>query len=112
MKNIKKLIPLGVALLPLLAFAQSIESSITRVEAILNSIIPLLMIVATVVFLWGVIMYITSAGKEEKTEEGRRLIIYGLIGLFVMVAVWGLVQVLVTTFSVGDTPIPRGPGQL
>jgi len=111
----KKLIPLSAYLLPLAALAQgagSIEGAIDQIQGILESIIPLLMVIATIVFLWGVIRYITSAGDESKIEEGRRLIIYGLIGLFVMVAVWGLVQVLVTTFGVGGQGIPEGIGEL
>lgn len=110
--GVKKLIPLSIYFMPLLAAAKDIQEVIGDIKGILESIIPLLMIIATVVFLWGVIRYITSAGDEDKIAEGRRLIIYGLIGLFVMVAVWGLVQVLVTTFGVGGTQIPGDVGDL
>lgn len=102
--KITKLIPLGLAVLPLAALAATdAKSLISVVTGILNALIPLFMIIATVVFLWGVIRYITAAGDEEKVKEARNFIIYGLIGLFVMVSVWGLVGVLVSTFGVGGS---------
>ena len=32
-----------------------------------------------------------SGGNSEELREGRNTIIYGIIGLFVIVALWGLV---------------------
>lgn len=58
----------------------------------LNQIIGLLFVAATVVFLWGVIKYVVAGGDEKKLDEGRNFIIYGLIGLFVMLAMWGIVR--------------------
>ncbi|MBI5045462.1 MAG: hypothetical protein HZC14_00395 [Candidatus Niyogibacteria bacterium] len=114
--KIIKLIPIGLATLPLAAFAASAASDtaakglISTVQNILNALIPLFMVIATVVFLWGVVRYITAAGDEEKVKEARNFIIYGLIGLFVMVSVWGLVGVLVSTFGVSGETIPTGIG--
>ena len=76
---------------------------------ILDSAIPMLLTLATVVFLWGVIQFIYNADNEEKRKDGRAFIIYGLIGLFVIVSMWGLVGVLLSTFSITDTIIPSGP---
>jgi FtsH-binding integral membrane protein len=87
-------------------------------DLVLRPLIPLLFLVATVVFLWGIILYITSGGEEEKIREGRKYIIWGLIGLFVMVALWGIVRALIATlFPSGlpgapafpDIPGLRGP---
>ncbi|MBI2628060.1 MAG: hypothetical protein HYW71_01325 [Candidatus Niyogibacteria bacterium] len=47
----------------------------------------------------GVLQFVTSGGDEEKRKEGRDHIIYGLIGLFIMVAVWGLVNAIAGTFG-------------
>lgn len=101
------------ALLPFIAQAQDISSALTTVQTLLNSIIPVLMILATIVFLWGVIKYITAGGDEEALKTGRAYMIFGLIGLFVMVAVWGIVVLLINTFGVGGVGIPTGgPGSL
>ena len=77
---------------------------------VLNSVIPLLFIIATVVFLWGILQFIMSGDNKEKREDGKQFIIYGLIGLFVMVAVWGLVAILTGTFfKPGELLLPSGP---
>ena len=112
MKNkIKKLIPLSVGFLPMLAMAVNLQTDIIdNLIKIFNTIIPLLMIAATVFFLWGVLQFVTSGGDEEKRKEGRDHIIYGLIGLFVMVAVWGLVGAIQGTFQLGGKKIPSGIG--
>jgi len=56
-----------------------------------------------------VVQYITAGGDEEKRKAGRNTMLYGIIGLFVMVAVWGLVNVLISTFGL-DTAVPVVPG--
>ena len=110
MQKFKKLIPLGAALLPFIASAQTtINSIIGVIQSIVNLLIPLAMAVAFLVFLYGIIKFVTAGGDEEKRKTAKNLIIYGLIGLFVMVAVWGLVGVLASTFGVttgGTTTMP------
>jgi len=100
-----------LAMVPMLAFAADITTILETGKTILNSLIPILMILATVVFLWGVITYITAGGDEEKAATGRAYIIWGLIGLFAMVAIWGLVLALVSTFQVGGQQIPSSVGE-
>ncbi|MBI2023940.1 hypothetical protein HYT00_00890 [Candidatus Giovannonibacteria bacterium] len=90
--------------------AITIYSIVDNVTALLNKIIPLLFFIATIIFLWGVILYILSGGDEEKRKEGRQYIVYGLVGLFVMVAVWGIVNVLIGfVFPGGPGPAPSLP---
>src|SRR3989338_3493022 len=108
MKNkIKKLIIISAGFLPIMALAVTdIKTGIIdKLAAIFNSIIPLLMVAATVFFLWGVLQFVTSGGDEDKRKEGRDHIIYGLIGLFIMVAVWGLVGAIQGTFELTDSTI-------
>ena len=111
-KNLTKIAISIAALTPMLAFAADLTSLLGVISNLLNLIIPILMILATVVFLWGVITYITAGGDEEKAKAGRGYIIWGLIGLFAMVAVWGLVLALVNTFQVGGQGIPSSPGSI
>ncbi|MCF7834248.1 MAG: pilin [Candidatus Pacebacteria bacterium] len=71
-----------------------------------KSMVPLLVAMATVAFVWGIIMYVISGGDENKKDKGREYIMWGLIGLTVMVSVWGLVKILGTTFGI-DHAIPQ-----
>ena len=106
MSKIKKIIFWGMSLAPVLILAQGIEEDvITPLRKIVDLLVPLLMVAAFVVFLWGIIKFITSGGDEEKKKAGKSLIIYGLIGLFVMVAVWGIIKLVQGTFGVTQTDI-------
>ncbi|MCX6731513.1 MAG: pilin [Candidatus Parcubacteria bacterium] len=109
MQKLKKYIPLTLAFTPFLAMAATVATLVDKIMSILNIIVPLLIAVAVVIFLFGVVKYITAGGDEEKRKESRNVMIYGIVGLFVMVAVWGLVNVLISTFGL-ETTVPVVPG--
>jgi len=79
------------------------------VEIILNPLIMALFAIATVVFLWGVVVFIKDAESPEKRREGSQKIMYGLIGMFIMVSSFALVNILFNTFVKPNTskPIPE-----
>ncbi len=104
--------PIALIMLPMLLHAETIMSTLAKFEDILRRIVPILMVLATVVFLYGVIRYVTAGGDSDKISEGRNYMIYGLIALFVMVAAWGIVAILVDSFGVGGGTIPIGPGDI
>ena len=68
------------------------ESLFGAIGKVLNAAIPLLFAAATVCFLYGLVKYLSASGNEDKMSEGRKYIIYGIIGLFIMLAMWGLVN--------------------
>ncbi len=41
--------------------------------------------------------------NEEKRDEGKQTIYYGIIGLFVMMSIWGFVNILNNTFKLGTS---------
>lgn len=90
------------------SFFQSLYQSITT---ILQYVVPIVISLAVIVFIWGVLKFVMSAGNEDARKEGRNLMIYGIIGIFVMVSVWGLVRVLqsATGLSNGSNAAIGGP---
>lgn len=76
---------------------------------ILSLLIPLLFGIALVGFLYGVVKFILNSGNPSKKEEGRTIMLWGIIGLFVMISVWGLVSILTNTFGI-SLIIPLLPG--
>lgn len=100
----KKIIPFIIALAPGFALARTVDEILRGItESVFQPLITLAMVVATVVFLWGVLGYIRAAGEED-VSEAKRFIIYGLVGLFVMGSVWGLVKIISTTILGTGTP--------
>jgi hypothetical protein len=75
---------------------------------------PLIFLVGSLAFLaffWGIAKYIFSAGDEQKKASGKDVMLYGLIALFVMVSVWGLIGILRNTFFEGaPEPIETNQG--
>ncbi|OGI92188.1 hypothetical protein A2933_01300 [Candidatus Nomurabacteria bacterium RIFCSPLOWO2_01_FULL_46_18] len=106
---------LALAMMPVLASAQvtgefigcagiplgTLEGILCKVGDILNLIVPILIALAVVIFIWGVITYVVG-GDEEAKKKGRQRMIWGIIGIAVIVALWGLVRVLTNTFGVGN----------
>lgn len=75
----------------------TITGIICKITQILNAVVPLLIALGIVYFVWGVVSYVIASDEEAK-KSGRDRIIYGIIGLAVIVSVWGLVNILVKTF--------------
>ncbi|MEX0932473.1 MAG: hypothetical protein WDZ61_01075 [Parcubacteria group bacterium] len=68
------------------------------VRIIINLINPLLILIAglaLLAFFWGLAKFIFRVGGDEKAvDEGKRLMVWGLIGLFVMVSFLGIISLL------------------
>lgn len=107
----KKLIVLGSILgMPMLTFAAGCTASSTSgtlinvlctIGNILNSIVPILVALGVVYFVWGVVSYVIASDEEAKSA-GRNRMIWGIIGLAVIVGLWGLVGILGNTFGVNN----------
>ena len=91
-------------LLPFLANAATppsvtITSFIGQVAVIINTIIPFLVGLAVFIIIYGILGYISSAADEEKRQQARQFITWGVIGVFMMLSVWGLVTILINSFN-------------
>jgi len=69
------------------------------VVQIVNPIILLLAASAFVVFLWGIFEFIAHSGDEAKRIEGRRAILWGLVGLVIIFGAYGIINIALGTFS-------------
>ncbi len=101
---------LGSSLMPLAASAQpSPNIIIGNIVDTFELIIGLFFVIATVVFLWGVIQFVSKAENEAERNKAKAIMTWGIIGLAVMAATWGIVQILLDYFGVGGFNIPGGP---
>ncbi len=73
---------------------------------IIDRLIPLAIAVAVLYFLWGASRYVTASDSDTQAEA-RGMIVNGIIILFVMVSVWGLVNLVVVSFGIGPTALPQ-----
>ena len=129
MKKFNFLARLGVVagiLTPMAVFAQTVADQcasvgagtlnfiICRAAVLINTIIPILITLGVVYFIYGVITYVIAKDEDAKSR-GRNVMIWGLIGLLVIVSIWGLVAILKNTFGVTNSssiqvPCIESPG--
>ena len=107
-----------VGLTPVVASAATLDCAtkgtivymVCQVTTIVTSLVPILMALGVIYFIYGVATYVIAADAEAQ-KAGRDRMIFGIIGLVVIVAIWGLVSVLTSTFGIStDTVTPGLPG--
>ena len=112
----KKLTILASAamLAPMMVFGQTVASApapdsgflndmLETLNGIITSLVPIVLGAAVLFFLWGVFKYVAAGDDEEQRKSGRQLMINGIIAIFVMVSLWGLVNMLDNFFGLDDT---------
>ncbi|MBI4087773.1 hypothetical protein HY418_00095 [Candidatus Kaiserbacteria bacterium] len=94
--------------LPTLAGAASLLNTLALANVFLNGLVGLFITLAIVIFFWGLIKYLVNVGEAK--SEGLQIMFYGVIAIFVMVSIWGIIRLLQSTFSVTSTTpvIPQG----
>lgn len=91
----------AVTILPYGANAVTLLDTLSLLSKILNAAVGLFITLAIVIFFWGLIKYLASAGDQK--HEGLKIMYYGVITIFVMVSLWGIIRLLQNTFQVTST---------
>lgn len=93
----------GASIMPVITLAQynpsqGVTGLFTLIGSWLKLALPLLISLAVVWFVWNIFRYMI-AGNEDDKKAAKMGMIWGIIGIFVMVSVWGLVGILQSTFG-------------
>jgi hypothetical protein len=89
---------------------RTIGGILKYIGTFLGRLAPFIITLTLLTFLWGMFQLVRS-GSEESRKEGRKIIVFGVVALFVMVSIWGLVNLLRrTTGLTGASTAPQGPG--
>ena len=99
----KKFIFYVVCFLPNLALAiplRNLDDVGAGFYSMLFYLIPVVIGFALFAFLWGILTYLWHNDNEEKREESKKFMFWGLVGLFVIVSIWGLVSILSNIFNI------------
>ncbi|HEY4480390.1 MAG TPA: hypothetical protein VJB58_02895 [Candidatus Paceibacterota bacterium] len=71
-------------------------------------LIPLLGAIAFLMFIWGVARFIRAAGNEKELKDSKNLLVWGVVGMFVLITIWGIVSFLRSEFGFGsEVGIPQ-----
>lgn len=110
------IIPAAAVLTPMVAFAQQLgglETLLRSIGRLVDLALPIVVGIALLGFFWGLAQFVFAAGDETKKDEGKRHMLWGVIALFVMVSVWGLVNFIGRSLDIssgGSAPVPRVQG--
>lgn len=108
----KKLLYTALALAPNLAFAQQLEpvrTLLTSIRGLVTAAIPVVVGLALLAFFWGLMKFIFAQSDETAKADGKKIMVMGLIALFVMVSVWGLVGFIARSLGVENAQDGRVP---
>lgn len=108
----KKILGILVASAPLVAFAQPIsgfDSLVAKLTQMGNVFIQILIAFAVIWIIFNVVRFIISS--EEDRAKYRSSVLWGIVGLAVILSIWGLVRLLTNTFNTGPNVQDR-PGPI
>lgn len=74
-------------------------------------LVPLVFALAFILFLFGVFKFFFSSGAkaEDNRKEGKKFILWGVIAFVVMISLWGIVNLLVSTLNLKSKSMPCLP---
>lgn len=76
--------------------------TIERIGGFINQATPVVVALALLGFFWGLALYIFGVGKDDTRKKGLSIMIWGIIALFVMLSVFGIINALQGTFGVSN----------
>ena len=90
-----------ITAIPVFVSAKTIHDIVTAVQTgIVNPAINFLLAAASAVFMYGIIQYlIGSQGDQAKLDKGKKIMFWGIIGMFIMASAWGIVRILCNFFE-------------
>jgi len=94
------------------ALGSSVFGLLNLAQEVVNAAVPLLIGVGVVALFIGVVAFIFNKGAEEHAKWGKFMGM-AILGLFVMVSIWGIVNFLGSVVGVGQgggVPVPQVPG--
>lgn len=78
----------------------SVDEFVEKINTvIINPILALLFAAGLLYFMWGVTMFIWKSDSDEARRDGAKHMLWGVIGMFIMVAVGGIIKIIENTFG-------------
>jgi hypothetical protein len=71
---------------------------------LIQAIVPVIMGLAFLAFVWGLVKFIFRVGGDEKAVgEGKNFMIWSVIALFIMISIWGIISFFRGEFGFGNS---------
>ena len=91
----------------------SVDSFVANINRlIINPLIILLFALALMYFLFGVFQFLSNADNEEKRTTGKKHMVWGVVGLTIMMGVWFILNLVLGTFNITGIDPQKGKVEL
>lgn len=91
-------------LIPKVANASALGDIMLKINrAVINPLIVLAFGIATFMFVVGIVEYMANKDNAEAADKGKRHMLWGIIGMAIMVSVFAIMRVIINTLGV-DLP--------
>lgn len=88
------------------AQSESFNQFIAKVDNfIINPLISFLFALAILYFLYGVFEFLSNQENEEAKTIGKSHMMWGIIGITIMMGVWTILGMLLKTLNINDVKI-------
>lgn len=87
---------------------QNFKDIVALAIDLLEQALYILVALSMIVVLWGGVRLLLNFGDERGMQSGRQILLWGIIGLFVIFSVWGLVQIVQSAFFTGPAEEEEG----
>lgn len=86
---------------PHIAHAASVGQLVGRIEdVVINPIVGILFAIAFLIFVWGIVRFLFNADDENARAQGKQHILWGLVGMFIMIAVKAIITIITSTIGI------------
>ena len=83
----------------------SITGLLDKINAVLiNPLIIFLFVLANLIFIAGLLQFLLSPADSQIRERAKRHMLWGVIGVVIMISVYGILNILLSTFGIEATP--------
>lgn len=72
------------------------------VGSIIDPLVLLIFSAGIFLFTWGLVVFLTQLDNPEGRRTGTRHMLWGIIGVFIMATVFGIISIVTETFGLGD----------
>jgi cbb3-type cytochrome oxidase subunit 3 len=97
----KKILITVLIIFPSVALAsQSVQGMLVRALSLINFLIGTVFVLAILVFFYGLVRFVLSAGEKDARERAKQIMVWGVIAVFIMTSIWGIIAFLQDSFGV------------
>lgn len=85
----------------------TLASLVNQFVDLINLAIPVIIGVGIILFLYTVVHYIAKAGDAQGKNAERTAMLWGLVALFVLFSIWGIINIFRQMLPYASTPSER-----